>query len=188
MTIHLLYFHVNEGQESSMEKWRFDSMLFNGELEYRCRLSKSMDSLGPFENTSVSEDPILNDMDKDIFNFSDKSNYSNVDHLVGDRYIRNFISDDTFFVRDSNRDSYSIYFDIENKNFEIDNNRSFLSELKSSFYSYQTSSYINNAPQSDDTRHDRYMYDTNSHHSWNNHINSSIDSYLGSQICVDSYI
>ena len=76
MTIHLLYFHVNEGQESSMEKWRFDSMLFNGELEYRCRLSKSMDSLGPFENTSVSEDPILNDMDKDIFNFSDKSNYS----------------------------------------------------------------------------------------------------------------
>nr|YP_010333680.1 acetyl-CoA carboxylase carboxyltransferase beta subunit [Crataegus rhipidophylla]UNH87274.1 acetyl-CoA carboxylase carboxyltransferase beta subunit [Crataegus rhipidophylla] len=188
MTIHLLYFHVNEGQESSMEKWRFDSMLFNGELEYRCRLSKSMDSLGPFENTSVSEDPILNDMDKDIFNFSDKSNYSNVDHLVGDRYIRNFISDDTFFVRDSNRDSYSIYFDIENKNFEIDNNRSFLSELKSSFYSYQTSSYMNNAPQSDDTRHDPYMYDTNSHYSWNNHINSCIDSYLGSQICIDSYI
>nr|YP_010333931.1 acetyl-CoA carboxylase carboxyltransferase beta subunit [Malus baccata var. xiaojinensis]UNH87610.1 acetyl-CoA carboxylase carboxyltransferase beta subunit [Malus baccata var. xiaojinensis]UNH88620.1 acetyl-CoA carboxylase carboxyltransferase beta subunit [Malus baccata var. xiaojinensis]UNH89725.1 acetyl-CoA carboxylase carboxyltransferase beta subunit [Malus hupehensis]UNH89893.1 acetyl-CoA carboxylase carboxyltransferase beta subunit [Malus baccata var. xiaojinensis] len=188
MTIHLLYFHVNEGQESSMEKWRFDSMLFNGELEYRCRLSKSMDSLGPFENTSVSEDPILNDMDKDIFNFSDKSNYSNVDHLVGDRYIRNFISDDTFFVRDSNRDSYSIYFDIENTNFEIDNNRSFLSELKSSFYSYQTSSYMNNAPQSDDTRHDRYMYDTNSHYSWNNHINSCIDSYLGSQICIDSYI
>ncbi|CAN6729232.1 unnamed protein product [Malus baccata var. baccata] len=175
-------------KESSMEKWRFDSMLFNGELEYRCRLSKSMDSLGPFENTSVSEDPILNDMDKDIFNFSDKSNYSNVDHLVGDRYIRNFISDDTFFVRDSNRDSYSIYFDIENTNFEIDNNRSFLSELKSSFYSYQTSSYMNNAPQSDDTRHDRYMYDTNSHYSWNNHINSCIDSYLGSQICIDSYI
>nr|YP_010224831.1 acetyl-CoA carboxylase carboxyltransferase beta subunit [Prunus fujianensis]UDD71902.1 acetyl-CoA carboxylase carboxyltransferase beta subunit [Prunus fujianensis]UDD72157.1 acetyl-CoA carboxylase carboxyltransferase beta subunit [Prunus fujianensis] len=171
-----------------MEKWRFHSMLFNGELEYRCRLSKSMDSLGPFENTSVSEDPIINDMDKDILNCNDKSNYSNVDHLVSDRYIRNFISADTFFVRDSNRDSYSIYFDIENKNFEIDNDRSFLSELKSSFYNYQTSSYINNAPKSNDTRHDRYVYDTNSHYIWNNHINSCIDSYLRSQICIDSYI
>nr|AQR56703.1 acetyl-CoA carboxylase carboxyltransferase beta subunit [Adenostoma fasciculatum] len=159
-----------------MEKWRFDSMLFNGGLEYRCRLSKSMDSLGPFENTSVSEDPI---MDKDILNCSDKSNYSNLDHLVGDGYIRNFISYDTFFVRDSNRDSYSIYFDIENKNFEIDHERSFLSELKSFFYS------SSNAP---DTRHDRYVYGTNSHYSWNNHINNCIDSYLRSQICIDSYI
>uniref|UniRef100_UPI00315CE934 acetyl-CoA carboxylase carboxyltransferase beta subunit n=1 Tax=Cercocarpus ledifolius TaxID=32221 RepID=UPI00315CE934 len=166
-----------------MEKWRFDSMLFNEELEYRCGLSKSMDSLGP---TSVSEDPIINDMDKDISNCSDKPNYSNVDHLVGGRYIRNFISDETFFVRDSNRDSYSIYFDIENINFEIDNDRSFLSEQKSSFY--QTSSYMNNAPKSDDTRHDRYAYDTNSNYSWNNHINRCIDSYLRSQICIDSYI
>nr|YP_010274350.1 acetyl-CoA carboxylase beta subunit [Exochorda serratifolia]YP_010339864.1 acetyl-CoA carboxylase subunit beta [Exochorda racemosa]YP_010732744.1 acetyl-CoA carboxylase carboxyltransferase beta subunit [Exochorda giraldii]QGZ09207.1 acetyl-CoA carboxylase carboxyltransferase beta subunit [Sorbaria sorbifolia var. stellipila]ARD03080.1 acetyl-CoA carboxylase carboxyltransferase beta subunit [Exochorda serratifolia]UJS01134.1 acetyl-CoA carboxylase beta subunit [Exochorda serratifolia]UOA660 len=171
-----------------MEKWRFDSMLFNGGLEYRCRLSKSMGSLGPFENTRVSEDPIINEMDKDILNCSGKSNYSNVDHLVGGRYIRNFISDDTFFVRDSNRDSYSIYFDIENINFEIDNDRSFLSELKSSFYSYQTSSYMNNAPKSDDTRHGRDVYDTNSRYSWNNHINSCIDSYLRSQICIDSYI
>jgi hypothetical protein len=54
---------------------------------------------------------------------------------------------------DSNRDSYSIYFDIENKNFEIDTDRSFLSELKSAFYSYQTSSYMNNATKSDDNRH-----------------------------------
>nr|YP_009691529.1 acetyl-CoA carboxylase carboxyltransferase beta subunit [Sanguisorba sitchensis]QEG58308.1 acetyl-CoA carboxylase carboxyltransferase beta subunit [Sanguisorba sitchensis] len=169
-----------------MEKWWFGSVLFSGGLEYRCRLSKSMARFGPFENTSVSEDPIIDDMDKEVSNCSDKSNYSNIDHFVGGGSIRNLISDETFFVMDSNRDSYSIYFDIENKNFEIDTDHSFLSELKSSFYSYQISSYINNATKSHDNRHDRYVYDTNS--SWNNHITSCIDSYLRSQICIDSYI
>nr|WMZ98114.1 acetyl-CoA carboxylase beta subunit [Rubus chingii] len=171
-----------------MEKRWFGSLLFSGELEYRCRLSKSMAGFGPFENTSVSEDPIIDDMDKDMSNCSDKSNYNNVDHLVGSRSIRNLISDDTFFVMDSNRDSYFIYFDIENQTFEIDADRSFLSELKSSFYSYQTSSYMNNATKSDDNRHDRYVYDINSNHSWNNHITSCIDRYLRSQIFIDSYI
>jgi acetyl-CoA carboxylase carboxyl transferase subunit beta len=147
-----------------------------------------MAGFGPFENTSVSEDPIIYDMDKDMSNCSDKSNYNNVDPFVGSRSIRNLISDETFFVMDSNRDSYSIYFDIENKNFEIDADRSFLSELKSSFYSYQTSSYMNNATKSDDNRQDRYVYDTNSNYSWNNHITSCIDSYLRSQIFIDSYI
>ena len=155
-----------------MEKRWFGSLLFSGELEYRCRLSKSMAGFGPFENTNVSEDPIIDDMDKDMSNCSDKSNYNNVDHLVGSGSIRNFISDETFFVMDSNRDSYSIYFDIENKNFEIDADRSFLSELKSSFYSYQTSSYMNNATKSDDNRHDRYVSDTNSNYSWKNLITS----------------
>nr|YP_010171944.1 acetyl-CoA carboxylase beta subunit [Rubus rubroangustifolius]YP_010172112.1 acetyl-CoA carboxylase beta subunit [Rubus taiwanicola]QSF19822.1 acetyl-CoA carboxylase beta subunit [Rubus rubroangustifolius]QSF19990.1 acetyl-CoA carboxylase beta subunit [Rubus taiwanicola] len=171
-----------------MEKRWFGSLLFSGELDYRCRLSKSMAGFGPFENTSVSEDPIIDDMDKDMSNCSDKSNYNNVDHLVGSRSIRNLISDDTFFVMDSNRDSYSIYFDIENQTFEIDADRSFLSELKSSFYSYQTSSYMNNATKSYDNRHDRYVYDTNSNYSWNNHITSCIDRYLRSQIFIDSYI
>nr|YP_010396312.1 acetyl-CoA carboxylase carboxyltransferase beta subunit [Ampelocera edentula]UQJ74650.1 acetyl-CoA carboxylase carboxyltransferase beta subunit [Ampelocera edentula] len=170
-----------------MEKWGFDSMLFSGKLEYRCGLSKSTNSLGgPIENTSVSEDPIINDMDKDIPGGSDTSSYSNVDHLVGGRYIRNFISDDTFLVRDSNRDSYSIYFDIENLIFAIDNDHSFLSEPENSFYSYQNSSYLNNVSKSDDPHCDRYMYDTK--YSWNNHINSCIDSYLRSQIGIDSYI
>jgi len=141
-----------------------------------------------FGHTSVSEDPIRDDMDKDMSNCSDKSNYNNVDPFVGSRSIRNLISDETFFVMDSNRDSYSIYFDIENQNFEIDADRSFLSELKSSFYSYQTSSYMNNATKSDDNRHDHYVYDTNSNYSWNNHITSCIDSYLRSQIFIDSYI
>ena len=172
-----------------MEKWRFDSIFFNGILEYRCGLSKSINSLGnPIENTSVNEDPILNDMDKDIPSGSDSDNssYNNVDHLVGVRYIRNLLSDDTFLVRDSNRDSYSIYFDIENKIFEIDNDDSFISEPENSFYSYENSSYLNNLSKNDDPRYDRYVYDTK--YSWNNHINSCIDSYLRYQICIDSYI
>uniref|UniRef100_A0AAU6N4P6 Acetyl-coenzyme A carboxylase carboxyl transferase subunit beta, chloroplastic n=1 Tax=Potentilla chrysantha TaxID=654631 RepID=A0AAU6N4P6_9ROSA len=171
-----------------MEKWWFGSLLFSGELERGCRLSKSMAFFGPFENTSVSEDQIIDDMDmdKDVSNCSDKSNYSNVDRLVGGGSNRNLISDETFLVMDSNRDGYSIYFDIENKNFEIDTDHSFLSELKSSFS--QTSSYMNNATKSDDNLRDRYPYDTNSNYSWNNHITSCIDSYLRSQICIDSYI
>nr|YP_010401106.1 acetyl-CoA carboxylase subunit beta [Hemiptelea davidii]AZA05842.1 acetyl-CoA carboxylase beta subunit [Hemiptelea davidii]QWK47440.1 acetyl-CoA carboxylase carboxyltransferase beta subunit [Hemiptelea davidii]QWK47526.1 acetyl-CoA carboxylase carboxyltransferase beta subunit [Hemiptelea davidii]UQJ74389.1 acetyl-CoA carboxylase carboxyltransferase beta subunit [Hemiptelea davidii]UQT66040.1 acetyl-CoA carboxylase subunit beta [Hemiptelea davidii] len=170
-----------------MEKWRFNSMLFSGKLEYRCRLSNFTNSLGgSIENTSVSEDPIINDMDKDIPGRSANSSYSNVDHLVGVRYIRNFLSDDTFLVRDSNRDSYSIYFDIENQIFEIDNDHSFLTEPKNSFYSYKNSSYVNNVSKSDDPHYHHYVYDTK--YSWNNYINSCIDSYLRSQIGIDSYI
>lgn len=172
-----------------MEKWRFDSIFFNGILEYRCGLSKSINSFGnPIENTSVNEDPSLNDMEKDIprGSDSDNSSYNNVDHLVGVRYIRNLLSDDTFLVRDSNRDSYSIYFDIENKIFEIDNDDSFISEPENSFYSYENSSYLNNLSKNDDPRYDRYVYDTK--YSWNNHINSCIDSYLRYQICIDSDI
>nr|ARD04317.1 acetyl-CoA carboxylase carboxyltransferase beta subunit [Potentilla tilingii] len=169
-----------------MEKWWFGSLLFSEELEHGCRLSKSMAVFGPFENNSVSEDQIIDDMDKDVSNCSDKSNYSNVDRLVGGGSTRNLISDETFLVMDSNRDGYSIYFDIENQNFEIHTDHSFLSELKSSFS--QTSSYMNNATKSDDNLRDRYPYDTNSNYSWNNHITSCIDSYLRSQICIDSYI
>nr|YP_010275399.1 acetyl-CoA carboxylase carboxyltransferase beta subunit [Loropetalum chinense]QQW49637.1 acetyl-CoA carboxylase beta subunit [Loropetalum chinense var. rubrum]QVE46318.1 acetyl-CoA carboxylase beta subunit [Loropetalum chinense var. rubrum]QXE43570.1 acetyl-CoA carboxylase carboxyltransferase beta subunit [Loropetalum chinense var. rubrum]UFJ43798.1 acetyl-CoA carboxylase beta subunit [Loropetalum chinense]UJV34291.1 acetyl-CoA carboxylase carboxyltransferase beta subunit [Loropetalum chine len=186
MTIHLLYFHINRGQESSMEKRWFNSMLSNEELEYRCGLSKSMDSLGPIENTSGSEDPGITDTDKKIPRWSNTDSYSNVDHLFSVRDIRNFIYDDTFLVRDSNGDSYSIYFDIENHIFEIDNDHSFLSEVENSFYSYRNSSYLTNGSKSDDPYYDRYMYDTK--YSWNNHINSCIDSYLRSQIRIDSYI
>ena len=137
-------------------------MLSNVELEYKCRLSKSTDSLGPLENTSVSEDPIRNNTDKNTQSWSnrDSSSYSNVDHLVDIRDIRNFSADGTFLVRDSNRDSYSIYFDMENQVFEIDNDLSFLSELESSFYSYWNSSYLNTGSRSDDSDYDHYMYDT----------------------------
>nr|QEZ90652.1 acetyl-CoA carboxylase carboxyltransferase beta subunit [Eurycoma longifolia] len=171
-----------------MKKWWFNSMLSKGkgELEYGCGLSKSMDSLGPIKNTSGGEDRVRNDKDKNIQSWGDSSNYSNVDHLVGVRDIGNFISDDTFFVKDSNRNSYSIYFDIESKILEIDNDHSFLSELESYFYSFRNSSYRNNGSKSYDPDYDRYMYDTKS--SWNNHIHNRVDSYLHSQICIDSHI
>src|ERR1051325_1731733 len=164
-----------------MEKRWLNSMLSNGELEYWCRLSKSINSLGPIE----SEGSARNNMNKNIPSHSDSynSSYSTVDDLVG---IRNFVSDDTFFVRDSNSSSYSIYLDIENQIFEIDNDPSFVSELESSFYSFRNSTYQNDESKSDDSHYDRYMYDTK--YSWNNHINSCIDSYLRAQICIDSYI
>ncbi|RYR78395.1 hypothetical protein Ahy_A01g003183 [Arachis hypogaea] len=62
-----------------MEKGWFNSMLFYRQLEYRCGLSNSMDSFGPVENTSASEDPILIDMEKDFpsWNDSDNSSYMN---------------------------------------------------------------------------------------------------------------
>ena len=63
------------------------------ELEYGFGLSKSMGSLGSIENTSVSEDPIRNDINKNTLSGSDSDNssYSNVDHLVGVRDIHNFV-------------------------------------------------------------------------------------------------
>ncbi|PHT40416.1 Cytochrome f [Capsicum baccatum] len=135
-----------------------------------------MGSLGPIKNTS--EDP--NQKVKNI------PSCSNVDYLFGVKDIRNFISDDTFVVSDRNGDSYSIYFDIENQIFEIDNDHSFLSELESSFYSYRNSSYLNNGFRGEDPYYNSYMYDTQ--YSWNNHINSCIDNYLLSQICIDMSI
>nr|QOD40530.1 acetyl-CoA carboxylase carboxyltransferase beta [Phryma leptostachya subsp. asiatica] len=171
-----------------MERWWFNSMVFKKELERRYGIKKSTDNLGPLENTSESEDPNIKGRAKNIHSWRgrDNSSYSNVDHLFGVKDIRNLISDDTFLVRDSNGDSYSIYFDIENHIFEIDNDHSFLSELENYFSSYRNSSYINNGSTSEDSLYNRYMYDTQS--SWNNHITSCIDSYLQSQICSDTSI
>nr|QCD15858.1 acetyl-CoA carboxylase beta subunit [Chionanthus ramiflorus] len=169
-----------------MERGWFNSMVFKKELEGRYGINKSMDNLGPIENTSQSED--TNRKAKNIHSWRgrDNSSYSNVDHLFGIKDIRNFISDDTFLVRDSNGDSYSIYFNIENQIFKIDNDHSFLSELESSFYSNRNSSYLNNGSTSEDPYYNRSMYDTQ--YSWNNHINSCIDSYLQSQIYMDTSI
>nr|YP_010987202.1 acetyl-CoA carboxylase carboxyltransferase beta subunit [Krascheninnikovia ceratoides]WOL38671.1 acetyl-CoA carboxylase carboxyltransferase beta subunit [Krascheninnikovia ceratoides] len=159
MTIHRFYFHANRGQESSMKKRRFNSMLSKKELKHRCGLSKSTDSFGPSENTSTKEDPSLNDTDKNIHSWrnSDSSSYNKVDHLVRilDIDIQNFISDTFLLI-----DSYSIYFDLENQIFEIGNEHSFLSELQ--------------------TYNDLFMDYTKD--SWNNHINNCINSYLHSQI------
>nr|YP_010629118.1 acetyl-CoA carboxylase beta subunit [Begonia henryi]WBN96077.1 acetyl-CoA carboxylase beta subunit [Begonia henryi] len=166
-----------------MEKGWLNSMLLSGELEYRCKLSKSTDSLDPIENISLSEETIINDndMDKSIPSRSDNDNlsYSTLDHLVAVSDIPNFISDDTFLVRDSNTDSFSIYFDIENLILKIDNDHSFLSELNSSFSIYCTSSYLKNISKSHDSNYDRSMYDTK--YSWNKQITSCIESYICSE-------
>nr|YP_009861383.1 acetyl-CoA carboxylase beta subunit [Zamioculcas zamiifolia]QIU83073.1 acetyl-CoA carboxylase beta subunit [Zamioculcas zamiifolia] len=169
-----------------MEKWWwFNSMFSNEELEHKYRLSKSMDSLGPIRYTSGGEDPVINDMDKNVSSWSDSGsyNFSNVEHFLDIIDIWSFISDDTFLVRDSNGDSYSIYFDIENQIFEIDNDSTFLNELESSFSSYLNSSYMSSGSKSGNRYYYHYMYDTQS--SWNNYINSCIDSYLRFEI---SYI
>lgn len=176
----------SRGQESSMKKWWFNSMWSKKELEHNCGLSKSTESFGPVENTR--EDPSLNDTEKNIHSWrnNDSSSYSNVDHLFRVMDIRNFISDDTFLLRDSKGKSYSIYFDIENQSFEIDKDHSFLSELQNYFSDYLNSSYWNTRSKSSDTYNDHYMYDTK--YSWKNHINNCIDNYLYSQICMGSSI
>nr|AKR81124.1 acetyl-CoA carboxylase carboxyltransferase beta subunit [Freycinetia banksii] len=166
-----------------MEKWWFNSMLSNEKLEPRCGLSKSMDSLDAIGHTSGSEDPIINDREKNIpsWNNSGNSSFSNVDYLFNIRDIWSLISDDTFLVKDSNGDSYSVYFDIENQVFEIDNDSSFSSELESFF-----SSYLNSGSKGKNHYYYHYMYDTQS--SWINHINNCIDSYLRFEISINSYI
>lgn len=49
-----------------MERWWFNSMLFKKELERGCGLNKSMDSLGPIENTSQIEDSNRKDTTQNI--------------------------------------------------------------------------------------------------------------------------
>nr|YP_010616973.1 acetyl-CoA carboxylase beta subunit [Rohdea aurantiaca]YP_010617399.1 acetyl-CoA carboxylase beta subunit [Reineckea carnea]WAW81230.1 acetyl-CoA carboxylase beta subunit [Ruscus sp. YJ-2022b]WAW82682.1 acetyl-CoA carboxylase beta subunit [Ruscus sp. YJ-2022a]QHN90662.1 acetyl-CoA carboxylase beta subunit [Reineckea carnea]WAW80889.1 acetyl-CoA carboxylase beta subunit [Rohdea aurantiaca]WAW81741.1 acetyl-CoA carboxylase beta subunit [Reineckea carnea] len=164
-----------------MKKWWFNSMLSKEKLEHKCGLSKSMDSLNAVGHTGGSEEPILNDTENNIPSWSDSGSYSfrNVDYLFDIRDIWSFISDNTFLVRDGNGDSYSVYFDIENQIFEIDNNSFFLSELENFF-----SNYLNSRSKSNNHDYYHYMYDTQS--SWNNHINSCIDSYLRFEVSIHS--
>nr|YP_010465142.1 acetyl-CoA carboxylase carboxyltransferase beta subunit [Flemingia prostrata]UUL95623.1 acetyl-CoA carboxylase carboxyltransferase beta subunit [Flemingia prostrata]WPN87283.1 acetyl-CoA carboxylase beta subunit [Flemingia sp.] len=165
-----------------MEKCWFNSILFYKKLEYRCEFRESMDSLGPIQNTYVSEDPqILTNMDKKVhsWNDSDNASYSYLDYLVSVSKMQNFLSDKTFILRDNKRKNYSIFLNIKKKKtLDIGNDDSFLSEQECFF-----SSYLNNVSKNDD---DHYMYDTKFR--WNNNINSCIDSYLDSQICIDSFI
>lgn len=165
-------------------KW-FNSMLFNRGLEYRCGLSKSIDSFGPIENNGANEDPsILTDMDNNNKidswkNNSENSSSSHADYLVDVSNIQNSLSKKSLLVSDNNRKNYSISFSIQNQILEIENNDSFLNEPKS-FASYQNSSYLTNVSKSNDPN------DTKSN--WNHNINSWIESYLRSQICIDSSI
>nr|QYK18463.1 acetyl-CoA carboxylase beta subunit [Dryadella lilliputiana] len=178
-----------------MEKCWFNSMLSNKKLELRCRLSKSMNSLEALGHTGGSEETILNDADKKIPSW-DNSSFSNMNYLnsyyfFDNRNILSLISDHTFLVRNSNGDTYSVYFDIENKifdienkDFDIDDASSFLSELKILF-----SSYLNSGSNCSNYYYYYSMYDTQSNwNNWNNHINSCIDSYLRFEISLNSEI
>nr|UXP76933.1 acetyl-CoA carboxylase carboxyltransferase beta subunit [Acalypha australis] len=150
-----------------MEKQGFNSILSNVELRYRCRLSQSMENFSPLENTSVSEDPILNDNDIEhkALIWSRSSRYSNVSILVGARDTRN---DETFLVKTRDGDIYFMYFDVENHVFEITTDLSFLSksEIESHFGGSSNS--------------DHFMYNTK--YSWKNYITSYIFNYLRSPV------
>uniref|UniRef100_UPI0030E1C901 acetyl-CoA carboxylase carboxyltransferase beta subunit n=1 Tax=Sabulina tenuifolia TaxID=1155345 RepID=UPI0030E1C901 len=167
-----------------MKKWRFNSILSKKELEHRCGLSKSTDSLGPIENTSKREDSSVNDTEKKSQSWRHRYrfSYSNGDSLFRVMDSRNLIPDGILLI-DSKGDSYSIYFDIENQIFEIDNDHSCQSELLNSFSHFWDSSFLN---LSDDTHKDFYTDDTKD--SWNNQINNCIDNYLYYQIRIGGSI
>nr|QPZ49770.1 acetyl-CoA carboxylase carboxyltransferase beta subunit [Delphinium candelabrum var. monanthum] len=162
-----------------MEKWWFNSMLSKEELEHRCGLSKSLEGIGPIENTNGGEGPVINNK---IHVWVDSDSFNNIDHLFGVSDTRSFFSDDTFLVRDSNGENYSIFFDIENRIFEIEDDRSFLSEPERFFSIYLNSIYPNDGSKS----YNHYIHDTQ--YSWNNHITSWIENSLRSEINIDSYI
>ena len=151
-----------------MEKWWFNSMLFNRGLEYRCGLSKSIDSFGPIENNSVNEDPsILTDMDNNIQNWknnSENSSYSHGDYN-DDNDIDSYILDDNDKYIDSYIESY-LHSQICIDSYILDDNDKYID------------SYI-----LDDNDIDSYILDDN-----DKYIDSYIESYLHSQICIDSYI
>nr|YP_010121277.1 acetyl-CoA carboxylase subunit beta [Sisyrinchium angustifolium]QRC77892.1 acetyl-CoA carboxylase subunit beta [Sisyrinchium angustifolium]WDW31747.1 acetyl-CoA carboxylase subunit beta [Sisyrinchium angustifolium] len=65
--------------------------------------------------------------------------------------------------------------------FEIDNDSFFMSELESFF-----SSFFNSRAKSKNHYHYHSMYDTQS--SWNNHIHSSINSYLRCEVSINNPI
>nr|YP_010723931.1 acetyl-CoA carboxylase subunit beta [Neomarica candida]WDW30972.1 acetyl-CoA carboxylase subunit beta [Neomarica candida] len=160
-----------------MEKWWFNSMFSNEKFEHRCGRSGSLNAIG---HSSGSEEPILNDTEKNIPSWSDSS-FSNIDYLFDIRDIWNLISDNTFLVRDSQGNSYSVYFDIENHIFEIDNDNFFLSELESFF-----SGFFNSRSKSKNHYYYHSMYDIQS--SWNNHIHSCINSYLRCEVSINNSI
>nr|QHN56669.1 acetyl-CoA carboxylase carboxyltransferase beta [Vandopsis undulata] len=163
-----------------MKKYWFNSMLSNKKLEHKCGLSKSMDSLDALGHTSGNKETLRKDADKKIPSW-DSYSFSNIhylNYLFDSRNLWSLISDHTFLIRNSNGDTYSVYFDIENNIFDIDNASSFLSELPS---------YLNSGSNSSNNYYYYYsMYDTQSN--WNNHINSCIDSYLRFEISLNSDI
>lgn len=156
-----------------MEKCRFNSMLSNNKLEYGGRLNKSMGSLDAIGHTSEGEEPTLPNKDNVHKKIPSWSGIHYSDSLFEN--ILSLLSDDTLLVRDSNGDSYSVYFDIENQILEIDNTNYFFSEQESNSGAKNSNYYYYFS-----------MYDTQSN--WKNHITSCIDSYLPFEISLSSDI
>ncbi|RYR49286.1 hypothetical protein Ahy_A07g035707 [Arachis hypogaea] len=63
-------------EAASVDEWLYNGGPYELILEYRCGLSNSMDSFGPVENTSASEDPISIDMENDFASWNDSDNSS----------------------------------------------------------------------------------------------------------------
>ncbi|KAK9724886.1 hypothetical protein RND81_05G105900 [Saponaria officinalis] len=78
--------------------------------------------------------------------------------------MKNKVAVVQWWCSDSKGDNYSIYFDIENQIFKIDNDHS--------FSNFGDSSFLNSI----------------SKNNWNNHINNCIDNYLYYQICIGNSI
>ncbi|KAK8939402.1 hypothetical protein KSP40_PGU002209 [Platanthera guangdongensis] len=170
-----------------MEKCWFHLMLFNKKLEHRYVLSKSKDSIDAdaLGHTSGSEEPFLNDVEKKIPSWGSYS-LSNIHYLnsfFDSRNTWSLISDYTFLVINSNGDSYSVYFDIENQIFDMDNASSFLSELDI-FFSFLK----NKNNKSGNLYYYNSMDETQSNQ--NNPIYSFIETYLRFEIeiCLNNDI
>nr|WOC92034.1 acetyl-CoA carboxylase carboxyl transferase beta subunit [Utricularia simulans] len=166
-----------------MERWWFNLLVLKKELERKYGIKKSTDNLGPIENTIENEDANRKGRAKNIHGRGDSSY---VDRVVGTKDIRNLFFDETFLVRDSNGNSYFIYFDLQNHLFEVGSDHPFLSELENSWWRIRNSSYMNNQSLNQDYFYNHYMYDTES--SWRNYITSCIDNYLQAQISIDTYV
>nr|YP_009356112.1 carboxytransferase beta subunit [Solms-laubachia eurycarpa]AQV10191.1 carboxytransferase beta subunit [Solms-laubachia eurycarpa] len=169
-----------------MKKSWFNLMFSKGESEYTGEIGKAINGFAPSKKNTISKeskDRFIYNMEKNFYGWGERSSYyNNVNLLVSSKDIRNFLANDTFFVRDSNKNSYAIYFDIKKKKFEVDYD---LSDLENFFYSCCSSNYLNNRSKSDnDLHYDPYIKDTKSN--YNNYINSCIDSYFRSHICIDS--
>nr|UDZ59278.1 acetyl-coA carboxylase beta subunit [Echinodorus paniculatus] len=171
-----------------MKEWLFRSMSLNEELERRCGLNKSMYSRSPIGHTRENGALLRNHRDKNISssNASGSCPSSHIEHLFVIKGIAGLISDDLFLVRDSNGDSYPIYFAIDNPILRIDN--AFLNEAESSFSNFPISNYLNSNSRSKGKDHYYYqsIYDKKS--SWKKSIISWIASYLCFEVNIHSSI
>nr|AWI72564.1 acetyl-CoA carboxylase carboxyltransferase beta subunit [Dischidia albida] len=98
-----------------MKNWWFNSMLFKKELERKCGLNKSMDSLGPIENTGEIEYSNRIDRIARIRSGRDLD-----DSSYGVEKIWDSVPNMPLLIKDGNGDKYFIYFEFFDKVISID--------------------------------------------------------------------